>query len=801
MQKLIIAITALLLSVSCATINSSAEEGDITSVRNFVNDGIDVNKKDENGVTPLMMAVKSNNPELVSYLIEKGADVNAKDKDGYTPIMYTKYSMLYAYAVKVQKEEGDNSGQYFPIEKNWKYMKMDQDCEGKEFSYQYFPQSLYWTKKDVIKAWDELKNYKRNIYQIISTLTEKGADLNILARDNDSVLNYAIYFHMFKITEFYLQNGADADTLFTNMVTKKTNIPEDWIICDYSILINPYIKKEKENYCKIQSACYEQVSFCLENVNVNNIYNNQTMMSSSIKNGDIEMFEELVKKHHADVNIQNKYKETPVFYAIGWTQIEILEKLIEYGADLNVVNIDGHTPLTAALIKRRPNATVIKMLIDNGADVNFVVNNDYSEYDGMSVMEIAKERKIKISVKSTTIHSAAERGKTDSVKRFLKKGININQKDENGATPLMLAVKSNNPELVAYLIEKGADVNAKDKDGYTPIMYTKYTMVYIYAIKEIESLGRDTKEYFPIEKYIKFLSLDKKSTQLYLRMNGYEPSFYWKEKDFNKEWKKLPEKEKNLLKIIQILIEKNANLNDIAKKNNTILNYALRFQNKKITEILLKNGADPNFILENEENKERDKPSLSCWNIALIEPYIKNKEFFCNKKFSCYEITDKCIDLINKDNFVKDNSYKLLSTAINKDDTEMIEKLVKKGADINIRRTDIKIPDIELGELRKVIDRSQRMEETPIFNAVREKKIKSLKKLIELGADINSVNYKGLTPVIVAITAYKPDEEIIQTLIDNGVDLNFVVNNKESEYNGMSVMQIAEKKKIPIKLK
>jgi len=47
-----------------------------------------VNIHDENGVTPLMFAIKCASIDLTRTLLKNGADVNACDKEGWTPLMY-----------------------------------------------------------------------------------------------------------------------------------------------------------------------------------------------------------------------------------------------------------------------------------------------------------------------------------------------------------------------------------------------------------------------------------------------------------------------------------------------------------------------------------------------------------------------------------------------------------------------------------------------------------------------------------------------------------------------------------------
>ena len=49
------------------------------------------------------------------------------------------------------------------------------------------------------------------------------------------------------------------------------------------------------------------------------------------------------------------------------------------------------------------------------------------------------------------------------IKLLLKNGVNINEIDKNGVTPIHRAVRFRNPKIVQFLIKNGADVNSIDK--------------------------------------------------------------------------------------------------------------------------------------------------------------------------------------------------------------------------------------------------------------------------------------------------------------------------------------------------
>jgi len=64
----------------------AAATGDIDGVKGALNEGANVNAKNDVGMTPLILASLSNK-EIVELLIEKGANVNAKGNEGFTALM------------------------------------------------------------------------------------------------------------------------------------------------------------------------------------------------------------------------------------------------------------------------------------------------------------------------------------------------------------------------------------------------------------------------------------------------------------------------------------------------------------------------------------------------------------------------------------------------------------------------------------------------------------------------------------------------------------------------------------------
>lgn len=119
---------------------------------------------------------------------------------------------------------------------------------------------------------------------------------------------------------------------------------------------------------------------------------------------------------------------------------EICRLLIRAGSDVNHKDRNGLTALHLAcetLIKEKLTNKIADMLLENGAQIE-----------------------------DHLLH-AIEFGKTETVKRLLAMGAGVEVKDEDGKTPLVLAIQENRVDVMRLLLSRKADVNVRSKDGRT----------------------------------------------------------------------------------------------------------------------------------------------------------------------------------------------------------------------------------------------------------------------------------------------------------------------------------------------
>jgi ankyrin repeat protein len=122
--------------------------------------------------------------------------------------------------------------------------------------------------------------------------------------------------------------------------------------------------------------------------------------------------------------------------------VDVIELLLKRGANINIVDEDGSTPLMYALLHENNNA--VKILVANGADV----------------------RRAGGIWGHTPLHLAAMNGDPDIVKLLLERGARINVLNDRRVTPLDMA---SNMRVVDFLLSKGAAVSGFSADGENPL--------------------------------------------------------------------------------------------------------------------------------------------------------------------------------------------------------------------------------------------------------------------------------------------------------------------------------------------
>lgn len=165
----------------------------------------------------------------------------------------------------------------------------------------------------------------------------------------------------------------------------------------------------------------------------------------AIKSDDVPKLQRVLARGF-DVNTVDPQGQFGLLVALREPSLKVASALIDTPKiDLNVVNIQGESPLMLAALKGQFEIT--QKMIQKGADVN--------------------------KVGWTPLHYAASTGQVNVMSFLLENYAYIDAASPNGTTPLMMASMYGSPESVKLLLDQGADPLLKNEQGLTALQFAE----------------------------------------------------------------------------------------------------------------------------------------------------------------------------------------------------------------------------------------------------------------------------------------------------------------------------------------
>lgn len=194
-----------------------------------------------------------------------------------------------------------------------------------------------------------------------------------------------------------------------------------------------------------------------------------------------------------DINVMNKNGENAVNVAIASGSYYVLQYLIDNGANLNSTSDTGIPPLSQAVLEynkqaidillnskkvdmyyvwgemwtgsplyiacSKANVYALEKMVEHGADLNY----DFSEYNAVPLVHYALSYKQFIKNEDYR----------ELIAFLILNKADINAKNNQGQTPLMVALKNGDIDAFNALTAGGADVTIKDNNGKTALFYAE----------------------------------------------------------------------------------------------------------------------------------------------------------------------------------------------------------------------------------------------------------------------------------------------------------------------------------------
>jgi ankyrin repeat protein len=454
MRHLVGSVAVLLLSVvsvdgATSELADAAMARNAQTVRSLLQKKADVNAPQVDGTTALHWAVRYDDLDTADLLIGAGARVSAANREGVTPLQLAAMNGSAPMIDKLLKAGASSNGALTPSGDTALMMAAR---TGKP--------------------------------EAITVLLESGADVN--AKESwggTTALMWAVSEGHSNAVKLLLDHGADANVR-SNFVAAAngrgfegrtpTAAKTDQKVEEFaSGWLTPLMFAAREG--DLESARL----LVNAGANVNAIAGDgKDALGLAIFNGNYELASFLIDSK-SNVNQADTQGFTPLFWAVDRRNMEtapnfpwmvtadpmpLIKKLLDAGANPNaLVNNTPRARMRAgsprivfatALMRAAfsGDLELVKLLLSHGADPKIISS------DGETMVEAAAGLGfIQGYSKGKT---AAER--LEVVKLFVGLGADVNQADDYGITPLMVAGNMGDTAIIQYLVDVGADLGAFD---------------------------------------------------------------------------------------------------------------------------------------------------------------------------------------------------------------------------------------------------------------------------------------------------------------------------------------------------
>lgn len=178
--------------------------------------------------------------------------------------------------------------------------------------------------------------------------------------------------------------------------------------------------------------------------------------AKACEQGNVEVVETFLKSgtdvharvwRNIDTSLGMSIDMSPIHLASKGGHIQVVEILLSYGADTEMLSLSLERPLHLAV--RAGDPAMVRYLLDNGTNIS-ARGGDTAQ----------------------AIHVAAECGSTAILSLLLDRGAAIDSAMSDGAQALHIAShNSERANVIRFLCSRGADIEAKNYIGSTPLYY------------------------------------------------------------------------------------------------------------------------------------------------------------------------------------------------------------------------------------------------------------------------------------------------------------------------------------------
>ena len=401
----------------------------------------DPNYQNAEGLTPLRAAWQGGHIDNVCLLLHHGADAKSPDNRGNPPLH-----------VLVQEGYCSNRSRLdFASPPSPEFLKHRLDIATLLLEHgadANFSDNSGQTLLHITLRWGVVEKSTGDLIDIVRLLLNHGADANYPDIHGRTPLYIATHGGFIDIVRLLLNHGADANYLdiygknSLHVALQRGSIDIVRLLLNHGADAN-YVDKYGKNplHVALHMGADKIIRLLIDLPGINS----WTSLHAASQKGQDDIVVSLLN-HGVDANHSDSNGRSPLHAASREGHVNVVRLLLDHGAAADHPDRDGWTPLHAA--SQKGHDGIVRLLLDHGAAPNQRDNR------GRTPLHVAWK-------KSNNRHH--------SPYLLLRPDAGANSPGSDGWALLRRVSKRGNNNIVQLLLKHGADANQADNDGLTPL--------------------------------------------------------------------------------------------------------------------------------------------------------------------------------------------------------------------------------------------------------------------------------------------------------------------------------------------
>ena len=482
----------------------AAAMGQVDQVRELLDNGVRIDEAKDDGTTALHSAATMGHAEVVRLLVEEGAWVEATGNSGATPLMMAA-SMGHLGAVQALLDGGANPDTGHNYGKSTA-LHFAAEVGRDDVVRELCNRGAKVEAEKVTGGTALHSAADANQPATVRVLVEHcKADVNRLLMKDTTPLYLAAQRGFTEVVVMLLSLGADANYVMPRGTssTQMIHLSEGGNEGFYPMKNTEIGNGATALHAAVENGHLEATKVLLEAGAVqSNSMEGATPLVIALQykhpNIALLLLEDGYPDPHLDAQVPSDGSSALLVAVISGYK-DVVRRLLDLGADPNISTSRGVTPLSQAAALHKEE--MVRMLLQAGASSGSLHDAVRTSSSVLVEQALSKLPKTKLleAVNArvdgmTPLHLAVKAGNKDVVMKLLKVGGEVDAKVENtGATSLHLAALQGGLEVVRTLLKSGANVHAKAADSLyraTPL-YLAAQNGHKRVVEELVKAGAD----------------------------------------------------------------------------------------------------------------------------------------------------------------------------------------------------------------------------------------------------------------------------------------------------------------------